>query len=928
LGAERERAAGFGRLEDGLRQAGDWYRWGPYVSERQWGTVREDYSENGDAWNYLSFEAARSRAYRWGEDGLAGFCDIEQRLCLGLALWNGKDPILKERLFGLTGAQGNHGEDVKECWWYLDAVPSHVWNRWRYHYPQAEFPYRELISENGLRGRTEPEFELTDTGVFDDGRYWIVETHYAKAGPDDLLMRVLVTNAGPDRATLDVLPTAWFRNTWSWDDGSLKPQLTADDGGAGQPARVRVDHPFAGQLELIAADGPDGTAPELLFCENESNTELLFGAAPVTPYPKDGIGDHVLTGAATVNPQRFGTKCSAWYRVTLDGGQAAELRLRLRPASPPAGAGANAATGADPLGAEFTQVIAQRQAEADEFYAEMTPPGCGADEAMVMRQAFAGMLWSKQLFYYDVARWLDGDPAQPPPPPRRLGGRNSRWRSFDAFDIMSMPDKWEYPWFAAWDMAFHCVALAHLDPAFAKYQLILLCREWFQHPNGALPAYEWDFSDVNPPVQAWAALEVFAVDGGHDIDFLSRVFDKLLLNFTWWVNREDAEGNNLFEGGFLGLDNIGPIDRSHLPVGGILEQSDATGWMGFYAMAMASIALVLDRSGQRPGTDLMLKFLEHFAAIREALDDQGLWDAQDGIFYDRLVSPEGESVSVRVRSVAGMIPALALGVVDSAVLHRSMVVGKQFADYLEAHHMADPEQPEAGLATHPDGVGLHGAGLVSGGPGNQRLLLSLAGPERLARLLARLFDESEFLSPHGLRALSAWHREHPYTIEVEGYQASIDYEPAESTTPLFGGNSNWRGPVWFPVNYLVISALERYYRFFGDDLVIEYPTGSGQKLTLRQIADDLSWRLISIFTLDADGRRPCFGGASTGQADPAWRDNLYFNEYFHGDTGAGLGASHQTGWTGLVADLIRRRHGQVRSVGDVIADIVAAGHRL
>ncbi|HEX7992929.1 MAG TPA: hypothetical protein VF506_03350, partial [Streptosporangiaceae bacterium] len=564
------------------------------------------------------------------------------------------------------------------------------------------------------------------------------------------------------------------------------------------------------------------------------------------------------------------------------------------------------------LGADFDRVMALRQAEADEFYRELTPAGASADEAMIMRQAFAGMLWCKQLYYYDVARWLDGDPAQPPPPRERLAGRNSRWRSFDAFDIMSMPDKWEYSWFAAWDLAFHCVALAHVDPAFAKYQLILLCREWFQHPNGALPAYEWDFGDVNPPVQAWAALEVFAIDGGRDIDFLSRVFDKLLLNFTWWVNREDAEGNNLFEGGFLGLDNIGPIDRSHLPVGGILEQSDATGWMGFYALAMASIALVLHRSGQRPGTDLMMKFLEHFAAIRDALDSLGLWDEADGIYYDRLITPSGEAVPLKVRSVAGMIPALALGVVDQGSLERSMAVGKRFAGFLAGSKATDA---------------LGSVGLLRGEPGHQRLLLSLAGPDKLARLLTRLLDEDEFLSPHGLRALSAWHRDHPYTISVEGYTASIDYEPAESTTPLFGGNSNWRGPIWFPVNYLVISALERYHTFFGDELTIEYPTGSGHQLTLDQIASDLSGRLISIFARDADGRRPCFGENQTLQSNPAWRDNLFFSEYFHGDNGAGLGASHQTGWTGLVADLIRRKHGVVRGTGDVIAEIANGATR-
>ncbi len=877
---ERARVAAFGRLEYGLRQAGDWYRWGPYVSERQWGTVREDYSADGDAWGYLPHDHARSRAYRWGEDGLAGFCDIEQRLCLGLALWNGRDPILKERLFGLGNREGNHGEDVKEYWWYLDAVPSHAWNRWRYHYPRSEFPYGELIARNAARDRTEPEYELADTGIFDDGRYWVVEVCYAKADPDDICVRVQVTNAGPDPAGLHVLPTAWFRNTWSWRPGAGRPRLAAAPGGPPGCAAVAIGHPFLGELELLAGAGPDGALPELLFCENETNTARLFGTGPLTPYPKDGIGDHVLHGAPTVNPERSGTKCAAWYRLTLGGGESAELRLRLRPA----GRGATPS----PLGADHAQVMRDRLAEADAFYSGLTPDGASADEALILRQAFAGLLWSKQFYHYDVARWLDGDPAFPPPPARRLTGRNSRWRGFDAFDILSMPDKWEYPWFAAWDLAFHCVALAHVDPAFAKYQLILLCREWFQHPSGALPAYEWDFSDVNPPVQAWAALEVFAVDGGRDIDFLSRVFDKLLVNFTWWVNREDAEGNNLFEGGFLGLDNIGPIDRSHLPVGGVLEQSDATGWMGFFALAMASIALVLHRSGQRPATDLVMKFLEHFAAIRQALDSLGLWDEADGMYFDRLVTPGGQAVPVRVRSVAGMIPALAVGIVDSEAIAGALAVGKRFAGFLAA-------QDPAGLPSR-------------GEPGRERLLLSLAGPGKLARLLARLFDESEFLSPHGLRSLSAWHRDHPFTIEVEGYRASIGYEPGESTTPLFGGNSNWRGPVWFPVNYLVISALRRYHAFYGDELTVEYPTGSGRRLTLAQVADDLSGRLIALFARGPDGRRPCLGGHPL-LSRPGWRDNLAFGEYFHGDTGAALGASHQTGWTALVADLIWRRGG-------------------
>jgi len=888
--------AGFGHLEDGLRQAGDWYRWGPYVSERQWGTVREDYSPDGQAWDYLPHDHARSRAYRWGEDGLAGFCDIEQRLCLSLALWNGHDPILKERAFGLTGEQGNHGEDVKEYWWYLDSVPSHAWNRWRYHYPQRAFPYNDLVAVNGSRGRTEPEYELMDTGVFDDDRYWIVEAHYAKADPDDILMAIEVTNAGPDAATLHVLPTAWFRNTWSWETGAPKPLLSAAGDGT-----VSIQHPFGGELQLLAGAGPDGAAPVPLFCENETNVARLFGAAPATRYPKDGINDHVISGTASVNPDRRGTKCAFWYQVTVAPGATAQLRLRLRPA----GAGPDPSAA---LGADFDRVVALRRAEADEFYASLTPPGTSPDEAMVMRQAFGGLLWGKQFYYYDVSRWLDGDPAQPPPPPGRAGGRNSRWRNFDAFDIMSMPDKWEYPWFAAWDLAFHCVALAHVDPAFAKYQLILLCREWFENPSGALPAYEWDFGDVNPPVQAWAALEVFAVDGARDVDFLSRVFDKLLVNFTWWVNREDALGNNLFEGGFLGLDNIGPLDRSHLPVGGTLEQSDATGWMGFYAMAMGQIAVALDRARQRPGTDLVLKFLEHFAGIRDAIDGQGLWDDQDGMYYDRLLTPSGTAVPVKVHSMVGMIPALAVGVVDESMLRLALVVGKQFATLLDARGLADPAK-------------LTEAGMLRGTPGDQRLLLSVAGPDRLPRLLSRLFDENEFLSPHGLRSLSAYHRDHPYQIDVEGVQSTIDYEPAESTTPMFGGNSNWRGPIWFPLNYLVISMLERYQRFFGDDLTIEYPTASGRRLTFGEVASDLRDRLISLFAAGPDGRRPCFGGVTRLQDDPVWRDNLVFSEYFHGDNGAGLGASHQTGWTGLIADVIRRRHGALPSTGEVLADM-------
>jgi hypothetical protein len=924
MGAERERVDGFGRLEDGLLQASDWYLWGPYVSERQWGTVREDYSADGDAWRSLPHDHARSRAYRWGEDGLAGFCDVQQRLCLGLALWNGRDPILKERAFGLAGPEGNHGEDVKEYWWYLDAVPSHAWNRWRYHYPQAAFPYQDLVAENARRTRLDPEYELLDTGAFDDSRYWITEVRYAKAAPADVLMTVRVTNAGPDPDTLHVLPTAWFRNTWSWDPGAPRPELALTADGRA----VRIEHPFLGPLELLAGTGPDGTAPAPLFCENETNSARLFGSPSPTPYPKDGINDHVISGAATVNPAGRGTKCAFWYTLTVAPGETAELRLRLRPASAAPGSAGSAGTapastepastepasarasgagpaGGAPLGEDFDRVVRQRRAEADEFYAELTPGQASPDEAMVMRQAFAGMLWSKQLYNYDVARWLDGDPAQPPPPAGRAGGRNARWRHFDAFDIMSMPDKWEYPWFATWDTSFHCVALAHLDPAFAKYQLILLCREWFQHPNGALPAYEWDFGDVNPPVHAWAALEVFAIDGARDLDFLSRVFDKLLGNFNWWVNQEDVGGKNVFEGGFLGLDNIGPIDRSHLPAGGTLEQSDATGWMAYYAIAMAAISVVLQRGGRRPAVDLVVKFLEHFAAISEAIDAQGLWDEADGLYYDRLLTSDGTSVPVKARSMVSIIPALTAAAIDEPLIERSLTLGKNFAEFIERRGLADEDRLRAG-------------GLLRGEPGSRRLLLSVVGPDRLERILARLFDPAEFLSPHGLRALSAYHRDHPYQLNVDGSSSQVDYEPAESTTAMFGGNSNWRGPLWFPLNYLLITALERYYAFFGDDLRVEYPAGSGRRLPLDDIARDLQDRLISLFVPGADGRRPCFGTVDRLQHDPEWKDNLVFSEYFHGDTGAGLGASHQTGWTGVIADIILRRHGAVTSSLDIL----------
>ena len=875
MGAEQARVAGFGQLADGLLEAGDWYRWGPYVSERQWGTVREDYSADGEAWAYFPHDQARSRAYRWGEDGMAGFSDIEQRLCLGLSLWNGHDPILKERMFGLTGAQGNHGEDAKDYWWYLDSVPSHAWNRWRYHYPQTAFPYQDLVEENGRRGKHDPEYELLDTGAFDDDRYWVVEVDYVKADVDDIVMVVRATNAGPDAATLHVLPTAWFRNTWSWEVDAVKPTLGRRGDGV-----VAIDHPVVGPMELIALPGPDGRRPDALFCDNETNDRRVFGSESGTAYPKDGINDHVVSGASTVNPEQTGTKVSLWYQLDVAAGATSEVRLRLRPAGAP--------------DIDLDAVIERRHREADEFYAALTPPERSADEALVMRQAFAGMLWGKQLYAFDVDRWLAGDPGQPPPPASRRSGRNARWTHFEAFDIMSMPDPWEYPWFAAWDLGFHCVTFAHLDPQFAKYQLLLLCREWFQHPNGALPAYEWDFGDVNPPVQAWAALEVFAIDGARDVDFLERVFDKLLVNFTWWVNLEDADGSNLFEGGFLGLDNIGPIDRSHLPVGGRLEQSDATGWMAFYSLTMAAIASILNRSGTRSADDLVLKFLEHFAAIGRALEASGVWDEDDGFFYDQLIAPDGTISPVKVRSMVGVIPLLAAVTIDVELIDRARVLGKGVARLLEGFGGVD---------------GLTARGLVRHEAGRTRVLFGVTGADRLERVLARLFDPAEFLSPYGLRALSAWHRDHPYHLDVDGINATIDYEPAESTTSMFGGNSNWRGPIWMPLNYLVIGALERYGQFYGDELQIEYPTGSGVRMDLNEIAADLRQRLTGLFTVGPDGRRPCFGQVDRLQHDPRWSDNITFNEYFHGDDGAGLGATHQTGWTGLVADLIRGRPG-------------------
>jgi hypothetical protein len=854
---------------DRLAHRWPWVRWGPYLSERAWGTVREDDSDDGSAWEYFPHDHARSRTYRWSEDGLGGICDEFQHLCLAFAFWNGRDPILKERIFGLTGDEGNHGEDAKEYWWYLDSTPTHSWMRWRYVYPQSEFPYQRLIEENRHRSRYDPEFELLDTGIFDDERYWDIVVDYGKASPDDWCIRMTVHNVGPDEATIDVLPTVWFRNTWSWDEGAHKPSVHTGDGG------IVAEHGKVGRWVLTGNGRPDA-----LFCENESNAERLWGVPGSTPFPKDGINDYVLNGLPTVNPDKTGTKGALRYHLTVPAGGTAEIRLRFRKSATPA-----EAIEAD-LGTTWETTLANRRHEADEFYASLAPVE-DPEQATVLRQALAGMLWSKQFYHYDVERWLEGDPTQPAPPASRRNGRNSQWTHLSNRDVISMPDTWEYPWYAAWDLAFHAVALAHVDPQFAKDQLILLCREWYMHPNGQLPAYEWAFGDVNPPVHGWAALRVFEIDGSQDFGFLERVFHKLLLNFTWWVNRKDTEGNNIFEGGFLGLDNIGPFDRSAaLPHGGHLEQSDGTAWMAMYCLNLLEMALIL---AQHDPTyqDLAVKFFEHFTYIASAMNDQGLWDEEDGFYYDVLHTADGGSVPLRARSMVGLIPLCATTTLGPDTLSQL----PQFAARMRwfvAH-----KSRYASVVAHDD-------------LGDDRIarLLAIVSPERLGRVLERVLDENEFLSPHGLRALSRYHAEHPLEVDVGGGIASVDYEPAESTSGLFGGNSNWRGPIWFPVNYLLIEALRRFDRYLRDGLVVEHPVGSGQKMTLWQVADELSRRLIGLFLDDEQGRRPAFGRAEKFQTDRGWHGSLLFNEYFHGDTGAGLGASHQTGWTGLVADLI------------------------
>ncbi len=881
----RRRSAEHARLAESPGDADPWRLWGPYVAGRQWGTVREDYSADGDAWASFPFDHAHQRTYRWGEDGIAGLSDRYGFLNLGLALWNGHDDRLKERLFGLTNAEGNHGEDAKEYWWHLDATPTHSYAQVLYRYPQAAYPYAALREENARRGRTDPEFELADTGVLDADRYFDVVLTHAKAGPDDICVTITATNHGPDAAPLDLVPQLWFRNTWRWGSDDRVPVLrrvTPPEAGAAA-AVVEASHGFLGRYHLYAEG-----SPEVLFCDNETNAVDLYGAeANATAYPKDGIDRAIVHGdPALLNPAQTGTKAAVRYHYDAVGpGASVTVRLRL-----------TATVGTEDLfGAGFAAVLADRRAEADAFYAAVIPAAAGEQDRLVARRAYAGLLWGRQLYRYNVAAWLEGDPAGPTPPAQRLapepGGRNTSWRHLYLADVISMPDEWEYPWFAAWDLAFHCVALAHVDPAFAKSQLVLMCREWAQHPDGQIPAYEWSFSDVNPPVHAWAAWQVYVLDGSRDRDFLVRVFGKLLINFAWWVNRKDADGSNLFEGGFLGMDNISVFDRSKdVPQGWRLEQSDATSWMAFFCLSMLRIALELARHDPA-WDDLATTFLERFLAIARASTSFGrekvsLWDEQDGFFYDVLVGPDGAVDPVRVRSLVGLLPLLAVAIAPAWV-DTDLPDFTERMRWLQRNH---PGEMDALVVTPGDGR-----------TDRPHTTLSLVDRARYERLLAHLLDEAEFLSPHGIRSLSAAYRG-GFTTDVAGTSMSIEYDPAESSSGLFGGNSNWRGPVWMPVNVLLVDALRTYAAGAGSDLTVEVPTGSGRRLALADVASELEARLIDLFRPGADGRRPSDPrGHGTG---PLWSQHPTFSEYFHGDTGIGLGASHQTGWTALVAHLI------------------------
>jgi hypothetical protein len=898
------------RLEQDRARTKYWKRWGPYLSERQWGTVREDYSPGGTAWEYLPHDHARSRAYRWGEDGIGGISDRHQLICFALALWNGRDPILKERLFGLTGNEGNHGEDVKEYYFYQESTPTHSFMRMLYKYPQAEYPYTWLVQENRRRTRHDPEFELLDTGVFNDGRYFDVFVEYAKADVEDILIRITAFNRGPETAELHILPSLWFRNTWSWGRDLRRPSVQPASNMRGM-ACAELQHWQYGKRWLLC----DGN-PELLFTENETNSARLFGGRNRSPYVKDAFHEYVIRGnKSAVNPKQMGTKMAAHYPMSLAPGQSQTLKLRLMDLEPlatikrVAGAAgiitspghierAPDAPASDDFGEGFDKLFSIRQKEADDFYATRFSAESSDEAKSVSRQALAGMLWSKQFYHYDVRTWLEGDPAGPPPPPERWKGRNKEWTHLYNDDIVSMPDKWEYPWYAAWDLAFHCIALALVDPDFAKDQLVLLLREWYMHPNGQLPAYEWALGDVNPPVHAWAAWRVYKIErrirGTADRGFLEKVFHKLLLNFTWWVNRKDPEGMNIFQGGFLGLDNIGVFDRSApLPTGGHLEQSDGTSWMGMYCLNMLAIALELAKEDPAY-EDVASKFFEHFVNIAHAMNDMGtegvsLWDNEDGFYYDVLRLPNGEDHFLKIRSMVGLIPLMAVETLEPEIVERLPGFKRRMQWFID-NHVDVPEHIEM---TQRSSRGV-------------RRLLSLTNRKQLKRILSRMLDETEFLSPYGIRSLSRYHLDHPYEVQVNDHISRVDYEPAESTSGIFGGNSNWRGPIWFPLNYLLVESLQKFHHYYGEDFKVECPARSGRQSDLWEVAAEISRRLVHIFVRGKDGRRPVAGGLEVFQNDPYWRDLIFFHEYFHGDNGAGIGANHQTGWTGLVAKLIEQ----------------------
>lgn len=869
------------RLEADRSRQAYWRRWGPYLSDRQWGTVREDYSPHGTAWDYFPHDIARSRAYRWGEDGIGGISDNHQRLCFAIALWNEQDPILKERLFGLSGPEGNHGEDVKEYYFYLDNTPSHAYMKYLYKYPQKAFPYSQLVAENQRRGYHDPEFELVDTGIFNDSEYFDVFVEYAKKSDEDILIQISIVNRADRTQTLHLLPTLWFRNTWSWHENCEKPILKQV-----QTNVINAVHPTLGDRWLYCQ-----TPEALLFTENETNHERIYGVKNYSPFVKDGINNYIVGGQKdAVNPEQLGTKAAAHYKLTIEPGQTQIIRLRLT----------DTADLAADFAADFETTFDIRKREADEFYQKISPGNFSEDARNVQRQAFAGMLWTKQFYYYVVEDWLKGDRAQPPVD--RQYQRNQEWIHVYNDDILSMPDKWEFPWFAAWDLAFHAIPLATIDPDFAKRQLQRLTREWYMHPNGQIPAYEWHFSDVNPPVHAWATWRVYQIErelyGRADTDFLERVFQKLLLNFTWWVNRKDNDGNNVFQGGFLGLDNIGIFDRSsELPTGGHIDQSDGTSWMGMYCLNMLVIALELAKTNPSY-EDIASKFFEHFLYIADAMNHIGetnihLWDEADRFFYDVLHLPDGERHHLKVRSMVGLVPLFAVEILDSNVLDSFPGFRKRFEWFIKNR----PHLQE------------NIASLELTGNESQRLL-AIVSPEKLKAILQRMLDETEFLSPYGIRSVSQFHAQHPYIFEIDGHQHRVDYEPAESTSGMFGGNSNWRGPVWFPMNYLIVESLQKFHCYLGEDFQVECPTGSGQFMNLAEVAAEISQRSIEIFVRSEADLRPVHGGNALFQTDPHWRDLLLFYEYFHGDNGAGLGANHQTGWTGLVANLIRNCNSQ------------------